>query len=210
MKAVVISQRVDVFPDRNETRDALDSRLNDWVLKAGFVPFPIPNSIDKFTVNSWVRRIKPTGLILSGGNDLGEAPNRDFLESNLLHLAESEKIPVLGICRGMQIIAHKARATLKSVEGHVNIKHAITGTGRYREMFPTTVNSFHKMQIEYLPSEFQILAHTIKDNCIEAIRHKHLPWEGWMWHPERDLPFCEIQLQRLKEVMSYKKPAKSP
>lgn len=202
MKPVIISQRVDVFPNRNEKRDALDVRLNEWVMEAGYIPFPVPNSIEKLDLINWIRRIAPIGLVLSGGNDVGKEQKRDALELNLLQLAEHEKMPVLGICRGMQIMAHKAKASLKTIDNHVNKRHDISVLGQYEKKFPSSVNSFHGMQIDYLPSEFEILARASEDNCIEAIRHKHLPWEGWMWHPERDFPYCNLQLQRLIDLMS--------
>ena len=43
MKIVAVSQRVDVYPDRNERRDALDQRLITFLSVAGFVPVPVPN-----------------------------------------------------------------------------------------------------------------------------------------------------------------------
>ena len=51
--------------------------------------------------------------------------------------------------------------------------------------WPNEVNSYHKWAIVDCPSNFEVKAHS-DDNVIEAIRHKKLPWEGWMWHPERD------------------------
>ena len=50
---------------------------------------------------------------------------------------------------------------------------------------------------------FKIIAHS-EDGNIEAIIHKDLSWEGWMWHPERDEEFSELNKERLKKVMGLK------
>ena len=42
---VGITQRVDRVESHNEYRDALDQRLVDWVIRSGFLPLPIPNSL---------------------------------------------------------------------------------------------------------------------------------------------------------------------
>ena len=47
-------------------------------------------------------------MVLTGGNDLaalgGDAPERDATENALLDAAESRRLPVIGVCRGMQVI----------------------------------------------------------------------------------------------------------
>ena len=40
-----ITQRVDKVSAYNEYRDALDQRLVNWVIEAGFTPVPIPNTL---------------------------------------------------------------------------------------------------------------------------------------------------------------------
>jgi len=45
VKVVAVSQRVDDYPDRNERRDVLDQRLIEFLLAAGYLPIPVPNSL---------------------------------------------------------------------------------------------------------------------------------------------------------------------
>lgn len=49
-----------------------------------------------------------TFLVLTGGNSLtmldGDAPERDLVEKELLRYADNKNIPVLGVCRGMQLM----------------------------------------------------------------------------------------------------------
>ena len=39
-------------------------------------------------------------------------------------------------------------------------------------------------------------------NTIEAIKHCKLPWEGWMWHPERELSFDKRDIDRLSALFN--------
>ena len=52
MKSVAVSQRVEVWKGRNERRDGVDQRLLDWIVKAGFAPFPVPNSLSKISLEN--------------------------------------------------------------------------------------------------------------------------------------------------------------
>ena len=199
MKVVAISQRVDVFPDRKETRDALDQRLTDFLLVAGYLPVPVPNRLfgegaDRKIFEQWVARISPQAIVLSGGNDIGSCRSRDLTENGLLDYAKDNYLPVLGICRGMQMIGVHAGVGLRSVGGHVRTRHAIYGE------IVRDANSYHNLALNTCPSSFNVLARST-DGEIEAIRHQILPWEGWMWHPERESTFEPDDIIRLRKLI---------
>ena len=134
-------------------------------------------------------------IILSGGNDIGTNKDRDFLELFLLDYAENKNIPTLGICRGMQLMAHWSGTKLKHVEGHIKKRHKLYG------LISREVNSYHSMSLKNCPDNFDILANS-KDGEIEAIKHKWLPWEGWMWHPEREKNFQDEDLHRIRKLFN--------
>ena len=46
------------------------------------------------------------------------------------------------------------------------------------------------------PNDYHVLARS-EDGEIEAIHHDKYPWEGWMWHPEREENFDERDLKKL-------------
>jgi len=194
VKIVAVSQRVDDSPERNETRDALDQSLAAFVAISGHVPVPVPNALGG-AIRDWLTVVRPAAVVLSGGNDIGQCAERDDTEDALLTYAQEHRIPVLGVCRGMQMMAHWAGTSLHPVQGHVRTRHLLVGeiTG--------DVNSYHGFALTSCPTGFEVLALS-EDGEIEAIRHQSLPWEGWMWHPEREPNFSEHDIQRLKALFS--------
>jgi putative glutamine amidotransferase len=128
-----------------------------------------------------VSRFDPKLVVLSGGESLGENPTRDLFEEELLVICENKKIPVLGICRGMQMLVKRYGVSPQELEGHAGTVHALQGD------VEVTVNSYHNFGFFTVPPQFQVLS-TASDGTVEMIRHINLPWLGMMWHPERE-PF---------------------
>jgi putative glutamine amidotransferase len=178
MRVCAITQRVDRVPGRGEVRDSLDQRLAVWVLRQGFLPLPVPNRMStRSAFRAWLSRIKPDCLLLSGGNDWGEFSERDRTEFWLLEWALTRKMRVLGICRGMQVMARFSGGRLARVDGHCGVPHRLLGG-------TAVVNSFHRWAVRGCPPGFRIVQ-TAPDGCPERMQHGKLPWTGVMWHPER-------------------------
>jgi putative glutamine amidotransferase len=203
---VAITQRIDNVAGRAELRDALDQSLVQWVIQAGFLPLAVPNillgggDLGEPTLEDWLQAMHPGALILSGGNDIGEHSARDLTEGFLLSWAEAKRVPVLGICRGLQMMAVWAGADLVKKVGHVGSRHQLHVSSQQEE-WPVNVNSFHNWGLASCPAGFEVAAQA-EDGTIEAIKHIELPWEGWMWHPEREAPFSPPDTTRLKELFS--------
>lgn len=195
---VAISLRVDYLPNRNETRDSVDQKLYSWINEQGYSPILVPNKIAN--LNMWLEDIRPNYIVLSGGNDIGQAHERDQTEESLLMYAKENNLPLLGICRGMQMMVILSGGTLKQVSGHVSKRHGIKSLV-VDQRFPLEVNSYHNYAVEKLPPEYLVAA-TSEDGNIEAILHKELPWEGWMWHPERESPFGSVDSSRLRSLFN--------
>jgi gamma-glutamyl-gamma-aminobutyrate hydrolase PuuD len=185
-RVIAVSQRVDTVPGRSERRDALDQRWHEFFGGCGFLGVPIPNSSD--AVSDILTEINPIGVLLTGGNDIaaygGDAPERDETEHAMLSWAIDRNRPAVGVCRGLQMIAHINGAVLKPISGHVGVRHRLQWEGRDIE-----VNSFHNWGFDVAPSGFDVTARS-DDGFIEAVRHHSKPIVGIMWHPEREPVFA--------------------
>jgi putative glutamine amidotransferase len=201
-RCVAVSQRVDSYPDRGESRDALDQQLVTWLVQGGFVPVPVPNRLGgEPEVHALLGMLSPCAIVLSGGNDIGMVPERDLTESALISYAEKNDIALLGICRGMQMLAHYSGGKLEPVKNHVRVHHRLNI--KQGESLPETVNSFHAWGIRDCPDHWVPIATCVDDGTIEAFSHSFRPWEGWMWHPERNSPFNPMDILRFQALVSH-------
>lgn len=207
MKRIGITQRVELISGYGERRDCLDQQWAVLLEKVGLTAIPIPNGLAD--VIAWVEASELDGLLLSGGNDLAHlasainiAPERDRTEALLLSWAERKRIPVLAICRGMQMMYCWLGGELERVQGHAGCRHRIKiscDSSRLAGRDGDFVNSFHNWGIprQGLPSTVSELAWS-EDEYVEAFQHNSLPWLGIMWHPERVTPFSTSDLYLLR------------
>ena len=207
-----ITQRIDKVNAYDEWRDSVDQRLIEWVIDAGFIPVPIPNNLvntsseysDHPLLEQWLNLLNINALLLSGGNDIGVDAQRDVTENFLLKWAEKHNKPVLGICRGMQMMGLHVGGKLIKVSGHVNTRHKLQYDKVSTIKTVESVNSYHNYALEGCPDVFSVLAKS-DDGNIEAIRHRELPWEAWMWHPERESRFLISHIERFKRLINNDK-----
>lgn len=184
---------------------------------AGGIPVIIaPKRMPNANMSLLLDRID--GLLLSGGADInpilvGEDPvpalhgintERDLFELTLTRLAYNRQIPMLGICRGIQVLAAALGGTIMqdiatSLPHTQLIKHsqdadratathfveAVEGS-RIAELLGKrfAVNSFHHQAVEQCGPRFRITAQSA-DGVIEAIESTEMKSIiGVQWHPE--------------------------
>jgi putative glutamine amidotransferase len=158
------------------------------------------------------------GLILSGGPDIDPAKygkafdsskcdidfHRDSLEFAIIHLAKMKKLPILGVCRGLQILNVAEGGTLitdipayissnvvhqiDAGDAHHKIK-MIEGTNLFDlvKMSDGIVNSNHHQAVDELSNKLDPSAFS-EDGIIEAFEYKDKSMPFMMavqWHPER-------------------------
>ena len=188
---IAVTQRVDLVQQYSERRDALDQSWPLLLQQLGFLPVIVPNL--EGVARRLIAELGVEGVLLTGGNSPvsygGDAPERDAVEHFLLDHAQQNQLPVLGICRGMQILLEHFGSKLIPVSNHVRTNHEINLFGTSR-----SVNSYHNLGLIDLPDCFQVLSRA-NDSTIEAARHATYPFMGIMWHPERMHPFDAKDLQ---------------
>jgi putative glutamine amidotransferase len=196
MKAVAITQRVSVVPAYGERRDCLDQAWTRFLAACGLLPVLLPNIAE--IALALCARANLAGLVLTGGNDLaalgGDAPERDAVENALLDWAARRGLPVLAVCRGMQVIQQRFAIPLRRVEGHVAQRQVIQIDGQPRE-----VNSYHHFAAFDSRPPLEVWA-VADDGVVKAIRHSAQPLTGIMWHPERFAPFSPADLALFRQV----------
>jgi gamma-glutamyl-gamma-aminobutyrate hydrolase PuuD len=195
MKAVVISQRVMIDPRHGERRDCLDQRWSDFLLACGLVGIPLSNRPG--AAQALLDAVAVAGVVLTGGNDLavygGDAPERDAAENELIDLAERRGLPVVGVCRGMQVLQHRHGVPLERVEGHVASRQTVRIDGR-----DTDVNSYHGFGTRENRPPLDVWA-IAADGVIKAVRHPGGRMVAMMWHPERLAPFADRDIVLFRE-----------
>ncbi|RRK10929.1 gamma-glutamyl-gamma-aminobutyrate hydrolase family protein [Lactiplantibacillus garii] len=204
-----------MFPGRE--RDYVNRDFLRSITDNGGVPLVLPVTTDAETVNRYVSLID--GLLLCGGHDvapftygeealpkLGEIdPQRDAYEIALTKAVHAAHKPVLGICRGMQIMnagyggtiyqdvsyMPAGQGTLKHMQGqtaaygmhHVTVAPDSVLAG-YLGATTLAVNSFHHQTLHKIAPGFKTVA-TAPDQVIEAIEATDGGLQlGVQWHPE--------------------------
>ncbi len=189
------------------------------IVEAGGVPLIIPPYLQSDALLETLSRID--GLLLSGGGDLNPLlmdeepirelhsvnPKRDEAELTLIRWAYDRQIPMLGICRGIQMITYALEGTLyqdicaQAPQGNVPfLKHDQDMDVRYpshrvsivedsilHEIFHTetlAVNSVHHQAVCHPGERLRAVAHSA-DGIIEAVESSEFKAIlGVQWHPE--------------------------
>ena len=196
MRLVAVTQRVSIVPGYGERRDCLDQAWPRFMRECGLDPFVLPNVAD--VALGLFRNADVAGLLLTGGNDLvplgGDAPERDATENALLDAAQARGLPILGVCRGMQIIQQRHAVPLLQVEGHVTPRQTITVDNE-----PMEVNSYHRFAARTSRPPLEVWA-VAPDGVVKAVRHPERSITGIMWHPERNTPFSATDVALFRRV----------
>ena len=205
------------------SRDAVafaGRRYLDAILRAGGEPVVIsPQPLKTKDAEAMMQRFD--GLVLMGGADInptlygqvagvhvyGVQPEQDVFETALLNAALNADLPVLAVCRGMQLVnvvlggslvqhlgelananellAHAPKQFPVGEEfalHEVNIK---SGTRMAEALGATKINgaSFHHQGILKLADDLVAVGHA-PDGILEAVEHRTKWLLGMQWHPE--------------------------
>lgn len=185
------------------------------IIKAGGTPVIIPAVTDGKVLRNIVSNLD--GLILIGGADVNPLwykeepreelaevdPTRDLYELKLIKMATDQNIPVLGICRGLQLLNVAFGGSLyqdipSQKGGHIKHSQSLPSTYGSHHVFidaksqlaqilgkdTVNVNSLHHQAIKDLAPIFKAAAYA-PDSIIEAIdAYPNRSIMGIQWHPE--------------------------
>jgi gamma-glutamyl-gamma-aminobutyrate hydrolase PuuD len=201
----------------------LEESIAQWVMSRDALVFMVPTvntsgllHPSNITLRHYARHLD--GLVLQGGADVSpmtyaESPTRpewsgdrarDLYELELVHEFVEAGKPVLGVCRGCQLInvafggtLHQDVATdLPQAQAHVHTdydahRHPIVfpAGSSLAKMFPDQprpiVNSIHHQAVKTLGRDIRIEAMSDPDGVVEAIRYERADFVmGLQWHPE--------------------------
>lgn len=180
MTLIGLTQRISVAPDTGEKRDCLAQDWRRFCAALGFAWASLPNHPDDAV--GLASRLSLGGLVLTGGDDLGLFPERDATEFALLDWAKARQAPVLGVCRGFQVMQAWLGGGLRACDPslHRARRHAV----RFSDGSRRTVNSYHNLAPRELQAPLHALAHCEADGLVEAASGGGLL--GLLWHPERE------------------------
>ena len=208
-RRIGITMRVVETDTYTEPRDAL---AQDWARymnlalpDANWIPIPnLGEDVVNFS-ETW----QLNGLILSGGNNIGENTLRDTTEQLLLEHFIDNSLPVLAICRGLQLLQTRLGGQIESCEAatHVATQHEVniredpsnTGWSGTRQ-----VNSFHSYGIREsnIHPSLRPLAST-QDGWVEAAQLEDKMILGLMWHPEREIHYSATDISIIQWLFGY-------
>lgn len=198
-----ISMRETNAVNYNEKRDSIARDwfryMEDVMPNANWILLPnIGENIIKY-IDTW----GINAFILSGGEDLGISDERDETESVIFKYSLKENLPVLGICRGCQLVYKLIGGSVEKKNDEFSKFH----TANYHEVIienkKKIVNSYHSNALLEVvkPKELDIIARCKKDNTIEAYERYNIL--GLMWHPEREKEFNEWDAKKIKKLFKY-------
>ena len=209
--------RIGISSNRKDGLSCIAETYVQSVVKAGGAPVLIPVITDMEALTAIVSGLD--GLLMSGGGDInplyvGEEPVpqlqdvdtfRDEFDLILLRLATNRQLPVMGICRGHQLInvafsgsvyqdihsQHEATLFKHSqTMPREQASHSIRITDTSSRLFDLLkkepdifVNSFHHQAVKDIAPEFKETA-VAPDGINEAMEHPEKEIFSVQWHPE--------------------------
>jgi putative glutamine amidotransferase len=215
------------------------SAYAEGVARSGGIPYLLPLLTDEDApFADMVAGLD--GIILTGGEDTaphlyGEPPlpglgeivyERDLAEIKVIRLAAEQDKPILGICRGMQILNVALGGTLyQDIPSQIPgaYQHSQRGSRQYgahtvtlepgfvQEALGKTevlVNTSHHQSVKVPAPGFRVTARS-GDGVIEAIESENGRFIGVQWHPERMWSHDETMLQLAKAFVGLSAKQKS-
>lgn len=232
MDKVVIGLTCSEYREDERYMQAVNEDYISAIIRAGGVPVLLP-ICEEDVMKEQVENID--GLLVTGGIDVNplfyheryhmkqdeSSYRRDLYEIELIRYAAQRHKPILGICRGQQVINVAFGGTLYQ-DNTLASEYVMQHQQKEKRAYPSHtirikkesllspifgdvayVNSFHHQSVKKLAEGFKITARS-EDSIVEAIEHTNLPIWAVQFHPEgmccRDEKMQEIFNEFIKRV----------
>lgn len=215
---VAMKKCIGIFPDINYKTNQIQVNKNyiRGIVNAGALPVILPY-LDEDLTSKQLAQVD--GVLLTGGDDISPLlineepmrmigdvnPYRDEIELHIAKYCLKQSIPILGVCKGMQVMAIACGGKVYQdiylgEEERLEHKQTAPGWAEWHsiKLVPSTklydifdnkdkiaVNSFHHQGVKSVIEPLRVCARS-EDNLIEAFEHTDHPFYiGVQWHPER-------------------------
>lgn len=193
MIKALISQR-EVVNQYGGLSDSLEKEYVDYFSGLGITVFPVSNfgNVEEIFALNWDL------IILTGGGILQQQyynfertgirqEYRDAAEEKLIQIGIEKNIPILGICRGMQMINTFFGVKISSfvdctIERKIKVSHPVVIDER-----EYLVNNYHNdgLFTDALGEGLVAIATDFENKTVEAFSNRENSIMGIQWHPER-------------------------
>ena len=214
------TKKLVAIADVCKTNGFISARVtnSDAIAAAGFLPVLVPSLADTNTVAEIMDRVD--ALVLTGAIKESDQAKRNEFDFMLIRMALDRGLPVVGFCRGHQVINRYFGGQIALIPKDLNPKIVHKGnvsayikdTFHEMEVVPgtrlsrivkgrrVTINTSHKYHVTKLGKGLKVSARS-DDGVIEALEHETLPVTGFQFHPERSFRSYPEHLDMIREAL---------
>jgi gamma-glutamyl-gamma-aminobutyrate hydrolase PuuD len=213
-KVIGISMRVITDDNAAENRDALAQNwypFLKWLLGNDADWQLLPN-LGMHGIHEYLTIHPIDGVILTGGNDIGDCIVRDQTETALIEHALEKHLPIIGICRGLQMLwtFFGGRLNKVNAQEHIARRHFLSLSRSIPVVakFPAKVevNSYHSFGLETESRPETLIPFAVTtDQQIEGVINHDKRLLGLMWHPERENIYSDMDRQLIRNILFREK-----